>query len=175
MKHRLLLSLATLMIFAGLGRTAFADSLTIAYTNPSQAARPGQTLSFTATLTAPTTNNNAFFINGDSFSAGFPITVDDSPFFNIPYPFSLSPGQSYTTALFNVLIAANAPVGTFVNTFKITGGSDQNDNSVVVGADFTTTVTPEPSTWLLMTTGLLGLVVITRRTPFQEAIRSTLS
>jgi hypothetical protein len=48
-----------------LSSPVFADALNLNLTNPVQSGVPGSTVSFTATVSAPSTNGAAVFLNAD--------------------------------------------------------------------------------------------------------------
>lgn len=140
---------------------ARADIVTLTLSNPVESGGAGQTLDFNATVSAPTTNAATVYLNGDSFNGTFPFSVDDSSFYNT-FPTSLTPGQSFTGLLFDVALPANAMRGTYTGTFVLEGGPDANTYSILSTAGFTVNVTPEPSTILLLTLGLLGAFAVAR-------------
>ena len=152
------------LILAGflLGVTAAqADPLSITLLTPIQTGLPGDILSFTATVT----NDSAemVYLNGDFALVDSPLKVDDSPYFS-GYPLTLGAGDSYTGVLFNVDIPSGAPVALYGGSFEIIGGVVGTGDTDVVGtANFNVQVAPEPSSLLLLASGLAALAGIIRR------------
>jgi len=101
MTRKIILSLTmfVLAIFLLVPSLALAGTITLSLSNPVQSATPGSTLTFDATVSAPSTNAAPIFLNSDNYTIGSPLTLDDSDFFS--FPLSLDPGDSYTGALFN--------------------------------------------------------------------------
>ncbi len=153
----LFLALACLLLA---GSAATADSLSIDLLAPYQTGVPGDVVVFDATVT---NNPDAtVYLNGDFTYVDSPLILDDSPYFN-DYPLTLAPGEPYTGVLFNVDIPLGTPAGLYTGYFQITGGTDSSSEDVLGTADFdVATMAPEPSSLLLILTGIAGLTA-TRR------------
>src|SRR5437588_12916073 len=86
--------------------------LLFTFSPPVEAGSPGQTVTYSGSLTNPTVGDT-FFLNGLSITfAGSGFTFDTNPFF-ANFPFSLGPQETATGALFSVDIAPSAPQGHF--------------------------------------------------------------
>jgi len=160
--RRTILALATVALAFTL--PAAADTLNLTLTNPLAIAVPGSTLTFDATVTAPLSNTGTVFLNGDTLNLSLAgATLDDSPFlFN--FPFSLNPGDTFTGDLFTVTIPSTIAQGLYNGSFEILGGSDFSSQDIIGSANFQVAATPEPSTWLLLSTGIVFVAVgVTRR------------
>jgi hypothetical protein len=142
---------------------ASADTLNLSLALASQAAEPGSTLAFIATASAPDTNAADVFLNEDSTSVDYPLTLDDSPFFS-NFPLFLAPGDSFTGELFDVDIPSYASFGDYPNGyFEIDGGGDGNASNFLASVTFDVSVTPEPGGAILLLIGFSGLWVVFRR------------
>lgn len=158
----LLLFAAASLSFAVLPKAALADSLTIG--NPSFSTAGGVlTISGTFTNTSGATE----YLNADDYTISVPgSSVDDSPFYFGAA--SIAAGQSLTEQLFSLTLPATA-AGSYNAYFSILGGADANALNTLATSNFTvnvaaaSSVTPEPSTWLLLGTGVLGLGFVMRR------------
>lgn len=161
-----LMAIATLLSSAP---AAYADTVSLTLLNPTQSAMDGQTLSFYATVSADSSNTGIEYLNGDYFSVTPPTTLDDTSFQY--FPFSLAPGQSYTGLLFTIFLPTSTPVGFYYpGVFTITGGSTDSSTDALATATFTAGATPEPSTFLLLGSGILILAFYIKR---QESISLT--
>jgi hypothetical protein len=139
----------------------FADTVTLSLSNPVQSASPGSTLTFDATVSAPSTNGAPVFLNSDNYTIDSPLTLDDSDFFN--FPASLDPGDSYTGALFAVTLPADIVFQTYTGYFEILGGADGLASDALATAGFQVNPTPEPGTMPLLATGLGLLAFVMHR------------
>jgi hypothetical protein len=149
--------------------SAKADTITIAFDQPSQTASAGATLEFFGTITNDT--NSTIFLNSDDFNLqGLSFTVNDQ-FFNT-VPVSLAAGASSgEIELFDVTLSdplQDAP-GTYSGTYGFFGGAsaDAQDNltsqSFSVTSAAATSPVPEPSTVYLLLSGLSVLAPIARK------------
>lgn len=147
---------------------ASADSINLSLVNPPQLAAPGTVLSFNATVSAPGTNSAPVFLNGDNTTIDFPLTIDDSGFFN-NFPLSLSPGSSFTGLLFTVNVPAFVMLDDFYNAyFEIDGGADSNAANFLASVNFQIeavpqSAVPEPTGMVLALAGLAGMALLLRR------------
>ena len=120
-------------------------------------------MSFVATVSAPVSNTADVFLNGDSTTVDFPLTLDDNSFFTNA-PLSLSPGQSFTGEFFTVTAPVIAVPGvTYNGYFEIDGGADGNAGDPLAFVTFTATATPEPGTLILLLSALPALAFALRR------------
>lgn len=148
---------------------ALADTVSLTLTNSTISTSAGTTVAYYGTFFAPGTNGATIYLNGDSGNVSSPLTFDDTPIFN-DEPQGLTPGQTITEELFTVAAAAGTASGSYMGSFTIQGGAiANNSDDDLASVNFTTaiapaaTVTPEPSTWLLLGTGALGIGIMLRR------------
>jgi hypothetical protein len=163
------LILATAAASLSLAAPAFADSVSITLLNPTQTIAPGQTDTFNVLITTPVGNTGDIYLNSDSVNianADMSITIDDSAFLSLPYP--LTPGSSFTGALFSITDTGMLNES-YSGTFAIFGGaaSDGSKDTLLTtltfGSPVAVSVTPEPSSLLLLATGAMACGVLARR------------
>jgi hypothetical protein len=138
-----------------------ADAITLSLSNPVQSGTPGSTLTFDATVSAPSTNAAPVFLNSDNYTIDSPLALDDIDFFS--FPLSLDPGASYTGALFTVTLPADIVFQTYTGSFEILGGADGLTFDTLDATGFQVNPTPEPGTLPLLATGLGLLAFLTYR------------
>lgn len=145
---------------------ALADSLNLTLSTPTVSVAPGGMYDFVRTLSAPMTNMGAIYLNGESLTSDKGLTTDGSDFYNSPV--SLNPGESYTGSLFTVMLSDPA-MGSYLGSVAITGGAGElagdrlASSGFQVNAATPVAATPEPGSWLLLSTGLAGVGVLRRR------------
>jgi hypothetical protein len=171
LNYFLLLSLASTGLLLS-APAAKADSYSFVFTNPDQSAVAGDTVEFDAIITNLDLLN-PLYLNGDSMaSLALPLTYDDTAFWAIPYPLSPAgdPGNSYAGALFDVTVPLGTAAGTYVGEYQVLGGSDEDASDLLGDEDFTVTVessavsaVPEPSSLLLLLSGMAGVAGTLRR------------
>jgi len=154
MKLKLMLAVTALLLCLS-SVAAHADSLNLTLTNPVQSiyGDVGGTLTFQATVSTPDTNTGTVYLNFDNFSSTF--ALDDTGFL-VGFPLSLGPNMSFTGDLFTLTVPANSALGTYVGSFSILGGGDSGALDTLATANFTVNVVPEPSSMILLVTGVAG-------------------
>jgi hypothetical protein len=163
MKLKMTLAVAALLTIGLSSAAAYADTVNFTLTNPfvtvgssNNTLTPG-TVTFEATVSAPSSNGAAVFLNGDSFNVTAPITLNDNDFF-ANFPLSLAPGTSFTGDLFVLTIPPGTLATPYQGTFTLEGGADGNASDPLGTVAFSVAPTPEPSSIALLLTGTAGLL-----------------
>ena len=166
MKYKLTLAL-NVGLAVGLMPAALADTLNFTLTQSALSGHPGNTVTFEATVSAPITNGADIFLNGDATDLTN-LVIDDRDFF-ANAPFFLAPGDSSTFDIFTFAIPVCSPIVTYLDFFEILGGANSSAGNTLGIVDFFVTVTPdpvtatpEPSSFMLLGSGLAGLVGVVR-------------
>ena len=165
MKLKMPLAVAALLTIGLSSAAAYADTVTFTLTNPfatvgssNGTLTPG-TVTFEATVFAPSSNGAAIFLNGDSFNVTAPVTLDDSDFF-ANFPLSLAPGTGFTGDLFVLTIPPGTLATAYQGTFTLLGGADGNASDTLGTVAFSVAPTPEPSSIVLLLTSMAGLALV---------------
>jgi hypothetical protein len=151
-----------LLVIMALSATAFADTINLSLQSSTESGLPGAILSYMATVSAPITNTAPVYLNSDSTTVDYPLTLDDSGFL-FSFPLFLDPGGSYTGVLFTVSIPTYAAPQTYNGYFEIDGGADGSASNYLASVSFQANVVPEPGYFLLMLTAVSGLALMVFR------------
>lgn len=172
LKYFLLLSLASAGLLLS-GPAAKADTYSFVFTNPDQSAVAGDIVEFDAIIINLDPSNGLYLNSDNVASLDLSLTLDDTAFWTLALSAPLSPagdpGDSYTGALFYVTVPLGTAAGTYVGEFQVLGGSDDGTYDVLGDEVFTITVgsaaspVPEPSSLLLLLSGMAGLAGALRR------------
>jgi len=151
----------TIACFLLAGTAAKADSLSIVLSAPFQEAS-ASVFAFDGTIT--NISGVTEYLNGDNTYVDSPLIFDDSPFI-IDAPLTLGPGGSYTGLLFNIDAPQGTPEVLYTGSFQILGGPDNSSelNPMESPVPFDVQVTPEPTSFLLLGTGLIVLARTARK------------
>ncbi len=147
---------------------AFADSFSLSLTTMDPTVAPGSTVTFFGTLTATPGNAGPIFLLNDTLNVDSPLTDNDDDFY-ANTPTSLTSANPFSGALFTITVQGTAAGGLYNGNFTVLA-SDNQDDTLTKSAAFqvtvpaaTTAVTPEPSTLLLLFTGLAGATQLRRK------------
>jgi hypothetical protein len=152
--RRLACSIFAVVVLAAVACAATrADTVNVTLINLYQTVQPGGTVVFYGTLSAPLSNLNAVYLNGDTVTLQEPNTlmVDDSGLFaNLPV--NLMPSDSFTGDLFSITAPPNAVIGTYSAAYVLEGGADNQAQDPLALVNVTATVgaTPERSSLVLL-------------------------
>lgn len=137
---------------------AFAHAqLTLTLDTPNQSGYPGNTLTFTGTLT--NTGTSLLFINGTNFNLnGVGLNFDDTEFI-LNGPLSLAAGEVFNGTFFQVQIDPVALPQVAPGSFFILGGATDTAQSTIATTNFSVAVgaAPEPASATL----ILGIALAT--------------
>ena len=149
--------------------TALADNISISFESPIQLARPGDTVTFTGTITNLT--SSFVDLNGCALNLPGQFTTDDCALFFNNAPFFLNPNETngpfaMFTATVNVpftgLIGLQPPGIFTVLGFVEAPGDGPTDGStlnVLAEQTFQVNVVPEPGSAVLLCLALSALVL----------------
>jgi hypothetical protein len=145
--RNLLLTIAALSILPG--AIARADTLSITFDPSILSAQPGQTITFSGSIT--NLENVAVFLNSCDVNIPGQFTSDCSLFFGGPA--SLDPFE--TSAVFDLFtVTVDDPytgaAGLQPGIFTVVGGVDGDAQDNLVEAQFSVDVVPEPGTAVLL-------------------------
>ena len=145
-----------------------ADLVTVTFNPASLIGSPGDTLTVEGTLLATLTGSPyeqaGVSITGAGLTlAGFPVSASDLTDFILNSPLVMLNGESATFDFFTLAIPGGLPHGNYGGTFIVQGGIDGSAQDTLGTTDFSVQVVPEPGSWLLLISGMLGLAGISRR------------
>lgn len=149
--------------------SANADTFTFSLDPATQSAVHGDTLTFNGTVSLSSDATAPVYLTGDSITWNVVgLTPDDIGFW-INFPTFLNPGDTFTGELFTVTVDPGMPDGVYTGTFELQGGSVEGAQDVLGAPGFEVDVTspsaetPEPSSLMLLVSGLAGLAGTLRR------------
>jgi len=143
---------------------AKADSALTLTLTPQYQAGDGPMFDFYATLTS--TGTDTVYVNGGGVTAlDTGLSLDDNPFNTDSNFWVLAPGASYTGLFFTVTAPSYVQGASnyYKGSYGIWGGATSDSQDSLASANFDIQVTPEPSSMVLLATGLVGLAGTLRR------------
>lgn len=160
-------SLALLTIAGSLvsAASAVADTVNYSLISANVTTVAGSIVTFDSSIVAPASNSGGVFILSDSFTCDTGCTIDDTDFGDTP--FELTPGMSYLGPLFTANLSTTA-LGVYQGSFDVSF-VDSLGNDFTESAPFSvsisspSSVTPEPGSWILLSTGLAGILLLRGR------------
>lgn len=124
---------------------------------------PGDTLTYTGTLTNQSAVDTLFLTSGAGTVDNPEITVDELSFLGYTPP-SLAPNASYSGNLFDVNIGTGSSTGDYPGSFEILYGLAEGATNLAARQDFTVAVvTPAPPAALVFAFGGVGALIARRR------------
>jgi hypothetical protein len=168
MNRNLVMTLTLMVLMASFALSApmaRADSLTFTLAAPPTYNHTGDVLNFFGTISAPSTNGAALFLNGIDINiipAGT-FVRDDSPFF-VNTPFSLNPGESTGNVLLFTETIGSPTIGGvyYALTASLLYGADGN-GTLTQDSNSVQFAVPEPASMTMLGAGLLSLAGLIRR------------
>jgi PEP-CTERM motif len=162
MNRKMMYALFAVVIAGAMLPSAHADTVSVTLTPSTEMGVAGEIVTYSATLAAPSSNGAAVFLNDETIDLNDPsgVTTDGTDLF-LNFPFDLNPGDSASGDLFTVTLPSIVSPGSYSGDFVLQGGSDLSAENTLATVPFTLVVAgpvPEPSTWVMVASGVLGIV-----------------
>ena len=147
----------TLVSFLLAGSAAKADTFSFAIDSSLQYAVAGDTLAFDASVTNLDPTATVWLNSAQITSLDSRLTDDTTPY-------------TYDGEMFDITVPLGTTPGVYAGEVQILGGSDESASDILGDEVFsvdvtgdTTSVVPEPSSLVLLLTGMTGLAAFRRR------------